>query len=344
VAAVAQTPEQRPDDAPAVTLTQVLAIVPGPTAVDGFRRPTALCVDVHRGILVVADTGHQRLATFDISGRSRGTIPYSEGRPLESDVAPARILPAEPGAIAIDARGRLYVVDNLGRTVEVLTARGSHLGWIQPASEAIQSGRAVMEALAIGPSGRIYLLCSGELPGLIVLDSKGAILNTAGFEAEPPRLLRTPVSIAVDADERSLVVVDPKAEEVVLVLDVDGTVRTRFGRHGEGEGTFSLAVHAAWGPQGTLWVTDTVRHSISVFDSVGSALGRIGGRGVGPGQFEYPVGCAFVSGNRLIVLERSSARFQLLEVEMAVSRHQPAGPSRQAGGPLPSPFPADRRG
>lgn len=325
---------------PAVALTQVLAIVLGPTAVDAFRRPTALCVDPTRGVLVVADTGRQRLATFDVRGRSRGTIPYSEGRPVESQSGQPRPRPAEPGAVAIDARGRLYVVDNLCRTLEVLTARGSHLGWVEPEVESLQSGLSVMESLAIGQSGRIYLLCSGERPGLVVLGPAGQLLSTVGFEPEPPRLLRTPLSIAVDTAERTLVVVDPKADEVVLLLDTDGTVRTRFGRHGEGEGTFSMAVHAAWGPQETLWVTDTVRHSISVFDSAGTALGRIGGRGVGPGQFEYPAGCAFVGDTRLIVLERSSARFQLLEVEMAVSRHQPAGPSRQAGGPLPSPFPA----
>ena len=71
---------------------------------------------------------------------------------------------------------------------------------------------------------------------------------------------------------------------------------------------------AAWGPEKTLWVTDTRRHSISAFDKDGFFLGRIGGFGRGPGQFYYPVATSFLADDRMLVLERAGARLQVLEI------------------------------
>jgi hypothetical protein len=44
----------------------------------------------------------------------------------------------------------------------------------------------------------------------------------------------------------------------------------------------------------------------------------MGGYGDGPGQFKYPVGCAFLAADRIVVLERANARCQVLEVEVTL--------------------------
>jgi hypothetical protein len=58
---------------------------------------------------------------------------------------------------------------------------------------------------------------------------------------------------------------------------------------------------------------------VSVFDDGGSYLGRVGGFGDGPGQFNYPAACAFLAPDRLVVLERAGARGQILEVDPETS-------------------------
>jgi hypothetical protein len=123
----------------------------------------------------------------------------------------------------------------------------------------------------------------------------------------------------VSPDEDEIAVVDPTAERVVSVYGSDGRLRVAFGPHGEGDGTFSMAAHAAWGPGNTLWVTDQIRHSISVFDTDGHYLGWIGGFGRGPGQFDYPIACAFLAPDRVAVLERAGSRLQVLDVEPGLS-------------------------
>jgi len=166
----------------------------------------------------------------------------------------------------------------------------------------------------VGRSGRIYVAFAGERSGYVVLGPKGARLQVIGFT--PGGAFTGPTAVAVNPDETALAIVDPGAERQVSVYGSDGQLRFAFGPHGEGDGTFSMAVHAAWGPGGTLWVTDQIRHSISVFDGGGRFLGRVGGFGRAPGQFDYPIACAFLADDRIAVLERAGSRLQVLAIEV----------------------------
>jgi DNA-binding beta-propeller fold protein YncE len=274
----------------------------GPAFADRFLRPGGVAADSVRGILVVADTGRQRLVIVDEKGRSRGTIPMAAS-PQQS---------SEPRSVAVDARGRVYVQDALKAEIEVLTPAGARLALFDPRpADLVQTHT---QAVAVGASGRIYVLLVGERSGYVVLDSKGRLLSQVGFTED--LAFHGPASIAVSPDESAIAVVDPPGERVVFVFGSDGRLQANFGPHGEGEGTFSMAAHAAWGPGNTLWVTDQLRHSVSVFDRAGRFLGRVGGFGREPGQFEYPIGCAFLGADRVAVLERAGSRLQVLEVNV----------------------------
>ena len=96
-----------------------------------------------------------------------------------------------------------------------------------------------------------------------------------------------------------------------------------------------MAVHVTWGPNETLWVTDTIRHSIGVFDHRGGSLGRIGGFGRRPGEFDYPIACAFLARDRVVVLERANARCQVLEVEVGNRENAPGSSSSVTGSGSP---------
>jgi hypothetical protein len=215
--------------------------------------------------------------------------------------------------VAFDSSGRLFVVDGLDPGVLVLTPRGSRLGTLElPVPEGAGSRP---QAVDIGSTGLIYLLCGGPYAGVVVMDQNGRQLPGRGLTPgkEP---LGSAVSLAVNEAAGLMTVVSPRAEKQVRLYGIDGRLSAEFGAHGEGDGTFSLAGHAAWGPWNTIWITDTLRHSISVFDARGRYLGRIGGFGRGPGQFCFPVACGFLSDTRIIVLERGTARCQILEVQM----------------------------
>jgi len=295
------TAEAAPAAAPAIV--EVVRIVTGPAPLDGFRWPCAVAVDPSRGFLAVADAGNHRLVLFDESGRVRGTVTSpGEGRGR-----------GEPRAIAIDERGRLFVVDGITHRIHVLNGRGSVLAEIHPELPPGTEDNTYPQDIALGAGGDIYLLCAGEHPGVLVLDPRGNKDRAFGFiGAGSP--FHTPVSVAVNRDESRIAVADPGADHEVVVLDAAGAVILSFGGHSESKEGFSLAIDVTWGPGETLWVTDTIRHSVSVFTAEGTYLGRLGGWGGGPGQFDYPAGCEFIAPDRIVVVERAGARFQVLEV------------------------------
>jgi DNA-binding beta-propeller fold protein YncE len=283
-------------------IVRVERIVRGPSALDEFRRPVGVAIDPARGVFVLADAGNHRLVLFDDTGRARGTLSAPGGG--------AGL--GEPRAIAVDGRGHLFVLDEITQRIHVLNGRGSLLAELHPELPEGADADPRPRDLAVGASGRIYVLYSGENPGVVVLDPQGRTESRIGFgTGRPP--LQGPISLAVSPDESLLAVTDPQAKHQIIVFRPDGTVARSFGAHEEARGGFSLAVDVTWGPEGTLWITDTIRHSISVF-SDGSYLTRMGGQGWGPGQFNYPAGCGFLAPNRMVVVERAGARFQILEL------------------------------
>lgn len=295
---------------PAAAISGVDAILYGPSALDVFRHPRNMAADSTRGIFLIADTGNQRLVTFDRRGRSRGSIQYDPS--LE---AMARRM-VEPASFAFDEQGRVFLVDAMATDIEVLSPTGTHIGYLEPPLSAELAGQARPTAIAIGASGRIYLLCAGERSGILLLDGAGRFEGQIGFPEAAAGAWRSPVAMAVNADESEIAVIDPQASRQIVVYSMDGAELAAFGEHGEGDGTFSMAVHAVWGPEGNLWVTDTIRHSISIFDRRGQYRGRIGGFGSGPGQFKYPAACAFLAPDQLVVLERGQSRCQVLRLDI----------------------------
>jgi DNA-binding beta-propeller fold protein YncE len=289
----------------AASIRMVRRVIYGGGAIDLFNRPSGMAVDRERGIIMIADTGNRRVVVFDDRGRCRGSIS------LVSDRLTA------PAALSLDSRDNIFLVDALKPDIDVMTSRGSLIREFRP-NLPPGCGKVAARDIAIAASGRIYILFGGDTPGIVVLEADGRPAWSIGLGSGDPELFKNPEALAVNADETLIAVADPLADRAIVVLDGSGAFQFAFGEHTEAPDGFSLANDVTWGPQGTLWVTDTLRHDISVFDSRGNHLGLIGGYGTSPGQFLYPVASEFLAGDRLLVLERAGARFQVLEVNIPV--------------------------
>jgi len=294
-----------------ISIRSIDLIQVGPSALDPFRRPCGLVTDPQSGIIVVADSGRNRVVFIDRSGRSRGSLTWSAdetGRAMGS-----------PRAVALSPSGYVCVVGEEG-AVEILTTTGSHLGFLEfaPIPGLAQQPRAV--ALSIGASGRFYVLRAGAASEIAIFEKNGQLLRSIDLDEET---ISTPLAVAVNDDETMLAVADPESIFQIKYISIDGEQILQFGPHGTGKGTFSLAIDVTWGPDHTLWVTDTMRHSVSVFDEQGNYLDRVGGFGHGPGQFNYPAACEFLEDNRIVVLERAGGHFQIVDLEMQLPGSDP---------------------
>ena len=64
-----------------------------------------------------------------------------------------------------------------------------------------------------------------------------------------------------------------------------------------------------------LWVVETAAHRIAVFNRSGVLLKRIGSRGTGPGQFNYPTFIWIDREGRIYVVDSMNFRIQMLDPE-----------------------------
>jgi tripartite motif-containing protein 2/3 len=111
----------------------------------------------------------------------------------------------------------------------------------------------------------------------------------------------------------------------IKVLTPEGEQFLAFGGQGTGFNNFSLPAGIITDRRGYLWVVDTLRHIVPIFDVNGKFLDYIGAFGAGPGYFAFPSAIAASDDGKIVVLERVNRRLQCFELaqpsgaEMAVS-------------------------
>jgi len=66
---------------------------------------------------------------------------------------------------------------------------------------------------------------------------------------------------------------------------------------------------------GEIWVVETGSHQIARFNSEGQLIERLGGRGTGPGQFNFPTFIWIDRGGRIYIVDSMNYRIQLFDPE-----------------------------
>jgi phage tail-like protein len=136
-----------------------------------FRDPHGIAIC--RGRLFVCDTGHHRLAVFDLARRAwrADWVPPASAMPDQ---------PWTPWAIGFDGRGRAFVTDAANGRVHRFGPSGR---W-----EAAFAGLGALSWLAVDCADRLRLIVEGE-PGVITIDADGHRLDLPGTLPTRPEAL-----------------------------------------------------------------------------------------------------------------------------------------------------------
>lgn len=174
------------------------------------------------------------------------------------------------------------------------TARGQ--GFAKPFSLAVKNGRLFVSDTV---SRRVHGL---DFPG------------ARYFEVGRTGLGRLSKPLGIDIDDSGRIYVVDGSAQRVNVYDPNGEFITALGVAAGLERPTGMAVS----PSGDrVYVVDTggVRssnHTVHMFDASGNSLGRIGGRGAGPGEFNLPLDCTLGPDGNLYVLDTGNFRVQVL--------------------------------
>jgi DNA-binding beta-propeller fold protein YncE len=137
--------------------------------------------------------------------------------------------------------------------------------------------------------------------------------------------LRLPVGVAVDADDN--IYVTDADRGMILVFNPSGRLERYIGNE-KGEGLFGLPTGIAIDKKrGRIYMADSARNVVLMFDIAGNPLGQVGVRngetaekfgmrqgGSGPGQFNFPTDVA-INGEELAVLDTANSRVQTFDLE-----------------------------
>jgi DNA-binding beta-propeller fold protein YncE len=265
-----------------------------------LQEPRGVTFDPRDGALYVSNTGAHRIEVFSAAGRPLARFVHRVTGPGGD------VVDGLPCALAFDRSGRLLVVDQLARYVDVLDRRGrSWTRLVVPAGHP--------SAVAVAPDGTIYVGTSGE-------DSKvhrfrpdysaDGAWGEAGFA---PGLLMHVAALAALGDS-AIAVACERSVVTVQVFGTDGRFQRGFGTHDVGHENFSLPSGLAATADGRIWATDDIRRALQVFDREGNLLARLEGGGTATAEFGHPSALACDGRGLVAVADRELGRVQVFAI------------------------------
>lgn len=176
-----------------------------------------------------------------------------------------------------------------GRLADALTGRGEDK-FVRPAAVAEHDG--------------VLMVADPGARSLWILDApRGRLARITQLGAEP---LVSPVALALRADG-SMFLADTGLKKVFL-LDASGVLIRSIESQ-----ALERPAGLAWNEgERRLYVVDSLRHRVSVFDANGALLRHLGQSGSGAGQFNHPTHIALDPAGPIVVTDALNFRIQMI--------------------------------
>jgi len=202
--------------------------------------------------------------------------------------------------------------------------------WVQT-SPSLTAAPVVQPSAIVADEGQglLFVASKGE-QAILVLDADGNLVHTIGGPGSAAPLGK-PQGIALDRVGQRVFVSDDGIEKctwsgcalgsAIQVYDYDGALlATIDGNTGNAGEKFSRAQGVALDAAGRVYLADSFRHEVLVFEEVSTntfgALGIFGGKGAAPGQLLLPTGVFFdAATGRTLVANTMLTRIEVFNME-----------------------------
>ena len=215
-------------------------------------------------------------------------------RIAEAAVGPKPSAMVRPYGLALHPDGGLLVADPGARVVHFYD-------WQQRKYRAI--GANAKPPLASPVS--VAALANGDI---LVADSQAAAIYRFARDGKqkelfaPAGAIARPVALCADTS-RSLVFAADVEKQDIAVMDSQGAILRRLNTRGSAAGAMNSPTHLALGPDGLLYITDSLNFRVLAMTQEGRLVKIIGAAGDAPGQFSKPKGIAVDNAGNAICVE-----------------------------------------
>ncbi len=142
-------------------------------------------------------------------------------------------------------------------------------------------------------------ISDSALNKVYLMDTSGKLIRTF----DKPGGFGRPTGLACDQANGLLYVVDTLDNEICVFDVASGEMVRRFGARGQGRGQFNYPTHICLGPDGQLYVTDSLNFRIQVLSPQGKYRFHIGQLGDASGHLAVPKGVGVDSRGHIYVVD-----------------------------------------
>ena len=246
------------------------------------------------GQMVVAECGRHCVSVVSENGekKSFGTLGSARGRFQW------------PKGVAIDARGKLLVVDSGNDRIQQLSSTGKHLRTVGGGSGPLYPVGIAVHSQTHG----VYFTDCGK-QRIQVLNSDLTYFSSFCGMGSDNREFSVPYDLSTDSDGN--VYVADYGNNRIEVFTADGAYLRQFGKKGEGEGELKQPVSIAIDSHNIVYVGELGNSSISIFSTDGEFIMSFGRKGEGLVQFKRPYGLTVDKKGTLYVCDTFNNRIQI---------------------------------
>jgi len=212
---------------------------------------------------------------------------------------------AKPYGIATDSHDRIYVTDSGQGLVFVLDPANKEVSFL---GAGAQVQLRVPLGITVDSKDRVWV-ADAVKQHVYAFQPDGTVLMALGKVDE----MVNPTSVAVDEARHRLYVVDSRAHTILVYDSESGQFVTKFGKRGQGDGEFNFPTNIVVGPEGRIYITDTLNFRIQIFGPDFKFLDTFGSQGNGFGNFLKPKGLALDSYQNLYVVDADFDNFQIFD-------------------------------
>jgi len=257
-----------------------------------LKSPVSLFVSKGNKRLYIADTGNNRLVSYDSELKFRGDFDAGgklkhpiclvknsndqfiviEGdtnalvfidiskkiyKPFEISGVPKKPNPIIPGRLAIDDNDNLYITDRGNGVILVLNQEGRYIREITYKNKPVD-----FSDIRVDNKGFVYSLSTLE-GKVYIFNNEGEEVSVFGARGNRKNEFLFPTSIAVGSD--GLVYVLDQHKGTVLVYNVDGKFQFSFSKKGQSVGNLFYPSYIYADQQGKIYIADRGNDRVQIF-------------------------------------------------------------------------------